>query len=303
MATSDAMVGSLNFDRWLGALLLGALGGGIVLGIEQAVVYFWDFQLRGQLLHGVLPAGVIGLGIAAALPYVFAYRWLGVRIGILFLVLTFVCQTVMYFTVDYFMYLQVSDEIRLATTYWDYFDAATRSVATVNATGGASKGFGVWGYAWRVVEIASITLAAPLVCWPCRHGEYCNSCRRYFSSSEIESLPCEEHMAEEEEGVDDNRNLLGSAADAERLNTMLSAMRQGDRRAVVELAAAAKDEIVSGPIQTAIRWMVKYCPSCGGGHVDGTKITKGDDLFVVELVPRQKLPAPLARQLAKNRRS
>ena len=150
-----------------------------------------DFNIMGWYANYVLPIGALIVGFVAASGYGIASWRTGQKITrrLLWTVLAF--QVVAYFVSQYIEFhslgLQYNDGTPVG--FLTYFDFAARAFSWQQKDGTAGSPLGVWGYAFRLLEIVGFcggSLAVPLLL---RAVPYCESCQSYMKTKEAGLLP------------------------------------------------------------------------------------------------------------------
>ncbi|HEX4084720.1 MAG TPA: hypothetical protein VHY22_07415 [Chthoniobacteraceae bacterium] len=153
---------------------------------------FLEFNVMGLYLDYLLPVGAMLVGIVAGSGYGMAAWITGARIprALLWVVILFQCAA--YFYAQYLVFERmhlVYKDTGLPVGFFQYFDVAARSFAFKSSDGTSANAMGVWGYAFRFLEVAGFAAAGVIIPLFVRGIPYCESCQRYMRRKVATALP------------------------------------------------------------------------------------------------------------------
>jgi hypothetical protein len=179
-----------------GSGVVVVLAGLITTALTLAGVYFIssnyeEVNIMGWYLWFIVPAGAIGVGVLAASGYGILSWLTGVRISASLLVAVLGFQIAAYFAGQYieFYLLDLIYDDGTTVPFFAYFDIMARSFSWAQDDGSSGTPFGVWGYAFRLLEVAGFAgggLIAPLIL---SDVPYCGTCQRYMKGAGHVLLP------------------------------------------------------------------------------------------------------------------
>jgi hypothetical protein len=263
-----------------------------------------DFNIMGWYANYVLPIGALIVGFVAASGYGIASWRTGQKITrrLLWMVLAF--QVAAYFAGQYIEFhslgLQYNDGTPVS--FLSYFDFAARSFSWQQKDGSAGSPLGVWGYAFRLLEIVGFcggSLAVPLLL---RAVPYCEGCQSYMKTKEAGLLPSSapsrrikksdataqaSYDVEQQEAW--KRGGALTAAVAERA----AAGDVDGYRALLAEHAPQKREIEKLPARIALS--IVRCPKCSGGFLKTMMRTGHGKQMKQEEIGRKELTPTFVR--------
>jgi hypothetical protein len=151
-----------------------------------------DFHIMGWYANYILPVGAIIVGVAASSGYGLASWFSGIKItrGLLWSVLGL--QLLAYFVAQYIefsgMHL-VHRSTGQRVGFLEYFDLMARSFSWKQDNGQQGQPLGVWGYAFRLLEIAGFAGGGLIIPAVMRSVPYCQSCQRYMRTKQLVVFP------------------------------------------------------------------------------------------------------------------
>jgi hypothetical protein len=235
-----------------------------------------DFNIMGWYANYVIPAGAILVGIAASSGYGLASWFKGVKITGLLLVAVLGFQVAAYFAAQYaeFVQLALTFEDGTPVDFLSYFDWTARSFAWEQKDGSAGAPLGVWGYAFRGLEILGFSLGSLVVPIALRKHPYCEACAVYMRKSTLgwiaASIPHKKLKKRDEEA-----QAAQSAAQQEAFDRGKSLAadlgeraRTGDSSGFrARLAENGTPETEAGKLPLRIAVKLSSCQRCSAGEL------------------------------------
>jgi hypothetical protein len=257
-----------------------------------------EFQPMGFYVNLVLPVGALLVGLIAGSGYGIASWLTGSKIGKVTLLAVVLLQVWAYFMAQNLEFrtlvenqkniladLKMTDddgnEVAVPqelideltpSSFWEYFDATTRSFAFNDRQGNPGPALGTWGYLVRLAEVVGFALGgliAPAILMAC---PYCESCSVYMKSKQLGVLPAgiepRKIKKADADGTAAYEQEIGTAlAEGQALAAAtLDAGEAGDAAAVADLLAEhgpAKKAINKATARTELH--LRRCPRCNGG--------------------------------------
>jgi len=151
-----------------------------------------DFHIMGWYANYVLPIGALIVGIVASSGYGLASWFSGIKItrGLLWLVLGL--QFLAYFAAQYIEFKSlhlVHKTTGAPVGFFEYYDLVARSFAWQEHTGQTGQPLGIWGYAFRGLEVLGFAAGGLIIPAIMRKVPYCQSCQRYMRTQQIALFP------------------------------------------------------------------------------------------------------------------
>jgi hypothetical protein len=151
-----------------------------------------DFHIMGLYANYILPVGAILVGVAASSGYGLASWFSGVKITRSLLWLVLVLQLAAYFAAQYIEFnsrrlVHLRDGTPVG--FIEYFDAAARAFAWKQNDGSPGNPLGIWGYAFRGLEILGFAAGGLIVPLALRKKPYCQACQRYMRTRQLGLAP------------------------------------------------------------------------------------------------------------------
>jgi hypothetical protein len=269
----------------------------ITTAIALALVYWLshatEFNPMGFYVKYIIPLGAIAVGAVAGIGYGLASSWTGAKIGRGLLVTVCALLVAAYFVAQYIEFREldlVYEDTGRPVWFIDYFHATTVGMTFTSTSSDAEEGepLGVWGYAFRLLEIGGFVLGgliAPLVM---KSKPYCDACQRYQTTKELGLIPITPVHAQDatktpEAAADE------AAARYERLRGFAEAGDVNGFRAEMEPFANDQKAIGKHPSRTRLRLI--YCKGCATGRLEGAILSgKGENVHT-EFLPGAVVPA------------
>jgi hypothetical protein len=267
-------------DRRMVVILGGLATTALALLAVWALDHFTDdVHVMGWYANYVLPVGALLVGLVASSGYGVASWATGEKITKSLLWTVLLLQIGAYFVGQYIEFRGLGLHYKDGTPvgFLTYFDFAARAFAWKKDDGTSGEPLGIWGYAFRLLEIAGFcagSLIAPLAM---KALPYCDSCRTYMKSRDAGLLPASvkaekirkmdgaaqsDYHASQEEAFQRGTTLLATAGDK-------ASRRDVDGfRALFAEHAPQKKEIEKLPTRIAVS--VVGCPKCHNGYLLGT---------------------------------
>jgi hypothetical protein len=291
-----------------GMLVIGA--GLVTSALSLAVVYVLSaggdgIEIMGFYAEYVLPIGAFGVGLAAGSGYGVASWVTGVKIskGLLFAVVAM--QIAVYFCAQYVEYLNVAPKYEDGTPvgFLRYYDFLARSFAWKQDDGSLGEPLGLWGYAFRGLELVGFVLGgliAPAILFA---KPYCQKCQVYMRTRALCLVPMgvaprkikkknvegqaafEAEMAEAAAEGEAVLERLREYAEADQVEEFQALVRElsGNKKETAKLTRRIAVELVS-------------CRQCGSGRLALTELTgQADKVTRTPLPPIELEPQFLRR--------
>ncbi|MGO9001039.1 MAG: hypothetical protein ACLQHM_03635 [Limisphaerales bacterium] len=151
-----------------------------------------DFHIMGWYANYILPVGAILVGVVASSGYGLASWFSGIKINRSLLWMVLVLQLAAYFAAQYIEFKgRHLIHLRDGTTvgFIEYFDAMARSFGWKQDNGSPGTPRGVWGYAFRGLEILGFAAGGLIVPLVLRKKPYCQACQRYMRTRQLGLAP------------------------------------------------------------------------------------------------------------------
>lgn len=164
-----------------------------LFGIYWMDINVPDFNAMGWHIDYIIPVGAILVGIVSALGYGIVSWISGIKIvrGLFWAVLFF--QFSAYFGAQYIEFKHmdlVYKDTGNPVPFLTYFDMSTRAFAWKDKDSTtAGSPLGVWGYAFRGLEIIGFACGGLIVPALLMKKPYCDNCRRYMKYRSLGIIP------------------------------------------------------------------------------------------------------------------
>ena len=270
-----------------------------LLGVYLLDVTTKDFNIMGWYADYVLPVGAVLVGFVAASGYGLASWFSGAKITrkLLWAVLGF--QFIAYFGAQYieFNNMHLVHQDGSPVSFFEYYDFVARAFAWKQHDGGFGQPLGIWGYAFRGLEVLGFvggSLIVPAMLWK---APYCQACQRYMSTRQLilwaasvpakkikkfDSVAIEAHQAQQQQALENGRetwNALKEAASTSNVaefNTKILSLKP-ERKAAAKLPSRLNLKLV-------------HCRRCCSGWLRLDLVTgRGREIRNKEL---ERVPVP-----------
>jgi hypothetical protein len=151
-----------------------------------------DFHIMGWYANYVLPIGALLVGIVASSGYGLASWFSGVKITKALLWIVLGLQLLAYFAAQYIEFKSlhlVHRSTGAPVGFVEYYDFQARSFAWKKDNGQAGEPLGMWGYAFRGLEMLGFVGGGLIIPAVMRKVPYCQSCQRYMRTQQITLFP------------------------------------------------------------------------------------------------------------------
>jgi len=177
--------------------LLVLVSGLVTTGLALLGVYVLDartedFHIMGWYANYILPIGAILVGVAASSGYGLASWFSGIKITRSLLWLILALQLLAYFAAQYIEFKSlhlVHRSTGVPVGFIEYFDKTARLFAWKQDNGSPGTPMGVWGYAFRGLEILGFAAGGLIVPLVLRKQPYCQTCQRYMRTRQLGLVP------------------------------------------------------------------------------------------------------------------
>jgi len=278
-----------------------------LLGVYLMDITNPDFHIMGWYGDYVIPAGAFLVGIVAALGYGAASWISGIKVtrALIWVVLLF--QIGAYFGAEYIefksqhlIYKRTGEPVG----FFKYFDYQARSFAWKNKDGSHGRPLGIWGYAFRGLEILGFALGglmAPVCLWKAPH---CHVCQRYMRRKSLAlvpgSVPQKKIKKKDEQGLIDYRAEQQKSHEAalellDSLRQMAGEGRAGNFQAATQALNARRKE--TGKLPVRYKLDLISCTGCAAGWMRVQQLVgQGKEIRITEL-ERTDVPPDFAREI------
>lgn len=151
-----------------------------------------DVHIMGLYANYVLPVGAIIVGVVASSGYGLASWFSGIKITRSLLWIILALQLAAYFAAQYIEFKSrhlVYQNDGTPVGFIEYYDATARSFAWKQSDGSMGQPLGVWGYAFRGLEIIGFAAGGLIVPLVLRKKPYCQACQRYMRTRQLGLVP------------------------------------------------------------------------------------------------------------------
>ena len=260
-----------------------------------------EFNVMGWYLWFIVPLGAIFVGLVAGSGYCLASWQLGVKVTGLLLWFIIALQVACYFEAQYleFSRLQPVWEDGTPIGFFEFFDYTTQTFTFEQKGGGQGKPLGMWGYAFRLLELTGFAVGGLIGSLILGSKAYCDNCQRYMKTRSLALLPAGP-MPRKFKKKDTAGQLQYAAevnAQAEVAEKLLDEavgyVRDSNSQAfrdLVDQHNANRKE--NAKLTTRIDLELSHCPSCSAGHLKAKSLTgQGEQLNTQELCTVEVRPA------------
>jgi hypothetical protein len=264
--------------------------------VRYAQVRYGESVLNWYIYH-FLPAGAFGVGLLAASGYLIAAWVFDVRLGrrrvwfiVGFQVLAyFVAQYVEFRSHDY-----VDAGTGEALGFWKWFHLVATSYVWIGRH--ERLELGLFGYAFRVLEIAAFAAGTWLLTVSLVGTPYCARCGRYRKTKPLATIPASE--------------LLGEVAAEDATEALIIARGQAVFDAIVQIAQAGAAETVLQQIAdfppkrgrdslvSRLDLELLFCPGCMDATLIARITVKRPLTSSIHPLPEINVPVEFAERIA-----
>jgi hypothetical protein len=260
-------------------VILGGLATSFLalLGVWLIASASEDFNLMGWYIMFVIPAGALMVGIVAGSGYCLVSWVRGVKITGVLLWSILALQVLAYFEAQYLEYRTFQPVFPDGTPvgFGTYFDVITRSMSfQARGDRGPGQPLGMWGYAFRLLEIAGFAVGGIIPSLMLRTKPFCEHCQIYMKTKSQGWLPAgvvprkvskkdtQAQQAYEQELKSAFENGMALLQSLSAHATAIDAA--SFRQRLAELQPNRK-EIQKQNARIEVQ--LNYCPSCSDGHL------------------------------------
>ena len=260
-----------------------------------------DFNIMGWYANYVLPVGALLVGLAAGSGYGIGSAISGKKISKQLLLAVLALQVVAYFVAQYIEFRQldlVYQATGQAVGFWEYFHESAMSFAWKQKSGGMGEALGMWGYAFRALEVAGFALGGLVVPGVMMARPYCDGCQRYKKTRELAFIPAsvparkvKKDDAAGQAAYEAERQAAMAAAEA-RHDRLVASATGGDAAAFrADLAELAPGSKQAQKLPRRIRVAMITCPGCNTGTLETSAVSgTGDKVAAVPLASTELTP-------------
>lgn len=251
---------------------IGALTTLVALAVAYALAQRGHDVMKVYMKH-VIPLGAIGLGLAAASGYVITAWYTGLKMRRRLIIGIIAQLAVAYFVAQYELFRRVVP-FESSVSFWEWFDATTRSLHYAPQPGEAIERLEEQGYLIRALELIGFTFGGWL--WPAALAKkpYCEPCRRYQRTSSMAWLAAG-HKRPVATRADREIDARIREDAKEALSQLFSHARAGATQSFLALRDRV-DQTMSTimSLEASLRLDMHHCPGCFSGKLVATLITK-----------------------------
>jgi hypothetical protein len=253
-----------------------------LLGVYLLDISTDDFHIMGWYADYVIPAGAVLVGLVASSGYGLASWLTGVKINRSLLGAVLTLQLIVYFAALYieFSHLHLMHRNGVTVGFFEYYDLVARSFAWRGDNGKPGEPLGVWGYAFRLLEIAGFVGGSLIVPAALLKAPYCQACRRYMRSRQLSlmaaSVPVKKLKKADTEGRAAHQAEQEQAfAQGVRLTEILQQMSAGGQTAEFRETLAklepGRKQAARLPIRISLHLVA--CKKCRSGWLQFKRVT------------------------------
>ena len=299
-------------SRMLGVYVLqsGLITTAVTLFAFWWMAAHWDFYPMGWYAYFVIPVGGILVGLLAGSGYGLASWFAGVRVRTGLLVTVAALLLGGYVASLYLQYraelpggvVQFEGDdgstVEVPIGFFEYLDLTIRAFAFAPKGGGEGTPMGVWGYAFKALEMAGFVgggLIAPLALTAM---PYCDDCGRYQRTRQLGVVPAsvperkvKKLSPDEVAAYEAEVNAAGEAGQATARRLVELAVAGDGASFRRELAPSAEGRKANDKLPRRIHVSLSACPSCGKGTVQQKLATgHGKQQSIVDLAEAEVSP-------------
>jgi len=265
-----------------------------------------DFQLMGFYLNYIIPIGAIGAGLVAGSGYGFASWLSGVKISRKLLLAVVGLQIGTYFLAQYVEYRNFAPCYEDGTPlgFFEYYDYMARSFAWTQDDGSMGEPIGLWGYAFRLLEVAGFAIGGLIVPLILFKKPYCAKCQVYMKTRNICLIPngvqpkrIKKKNVEEQAAYDANIEKAEKQG-KEILSQLQSLAENGQTDEFNKLIKLLNEQKkTTGKLTSRISVALSFCNHCHNGFLQPSMLTGQSDKIVVAPLDQIKLENEFVRKI------
>ncbi|WP_395745594.1 hypothetical protein [Prosthecobacter sp.] len=250
-------------------------------GVGTSILALWGVQLAndngenimGWYANGIIPAGALLVGVASGLGYALGSRFLNVKLSKAFVLGMIVTAIVDYFAAQYLTYQSLLERMHIPPERYgfiDYFREISEGMSFKKRhSEEAGDPLGMWGYAYKVLEIGGYSVGAMIPSLTVFGMPYCKSCQLYLKKHRTGHLHAPEQWS-----------VVKKLKSKERLPALQAAIqaltaRANEFTAPIAAAPLAETEAAIGTLDQAVQkdaaaritYHLKKCPCCDAHHL------------------------------------
>ena len=251
------------------------------------------FHIMGWYANYILPVGAIIVGVVASSGYGLASWFSGIKITRSLLWIVLALQLAAYFAAQYieFKGLHLVRGDGRPVGFVEYFDLAARSFAWKQKDRSPGEPLGMWGYAFRALEILGFAAGGLIVPALLRKAPSCQACQRYMRTRDLglvaASVPVKKikksdeadkaaHDAEQQQALGKGKQTV------ELLQRLSTGTQAADfHQALTEMAAGKKQ---TAKLPARISLQLVHCRRCYSGWLRANLVIgQGNEVKTTEL--------------------
>ncbi len=233
-----------------------------------------EVNAMGFYVQGIIPAGALLVGIGSGLGYAVASRYLQVALGKAFVLGMITTALADWALAQYITYEHIIEQVGVPPerySFVQYMRDTCEQMSFTSSRAGAKPGspLGVWGYLFKLLEMAGYAFGAMVPSLVVSGMPYCKACQKYLINHRTGYLNTPQQWADIKK--------LSKQERTEHLNLALGALQQQagellgsiqqtsltDTAAVVESLEKKGSQDAAGHIKVVL----KKCPNCDAHHV------------------------------------
>jgi hypothetical protein len=276
-------------------LICGLVTTGLALfGVFAADRYADDFHIMGWYANYVLPIGAFLVGLVAASGYGVASWLSGTKItrGLLWTIVAL--QILAYFGAQYIEFRG----LKIPISFFEYYDFTARSFAWKQHDGTPGQPLGMWGYCFRLLEVAGFVFGGLVVPLAMLKAPYCPACQLYMKTKQLTVFPASvpvrkvkksdpagqaAYETEQQQAIDQGKQTLGTLQ-----QFAAKSDSAGFRKQLNELQPGQK---AAGKLPGRFFLKLVHCKRCACGQlVSAHQLGQGNQIKTTELARAEVQP-------------
>jgi hypothetical protein len=232
-----------------------------------------DFNIMGWYANGILPVGALLVGVASGLGYAVASRVLQVKLSRAFVCGMLTTAVLDYIAAQYLTYAHIIERLHVPPErfgFTDYIRHICEGMAFKDrVTGKPGSPLGMWGYLFKLLEMAGYALGAMVPSMTVFGMPYCKKCQQYLKAHRTGHMHSPDLWSSVKKlGKKERLAALQSAIGAltARANEIAGQIAAAPL-AETEAAIAALDPAARKDAAARITFSLKKCPRCDAHHV------------------------------------